>query len=220
MGARIEGLGTDTLVIEGVEELGGASHAVIPDRIEAGTYLVAAGVTGGEVVLEEVEPAHMSTLLDHLRRVGMAIEEGDRSLAVHNAGPLRGTDMRTEPYPGFPTDMQAQWMLLMTQAGGPARVVETIFEARFMHVAELLRMGAHIALDGGTARVEGPTPLTGAEVTASDLRASACLVLAGLAARGETVVHRVYHLDRGYERIEHKLEGLGAQVERLTEERP
>jgi len=220
MGAQIEGLGTDTLVIEGVDELGGAEHAVIPDRIEAGTYLVAAGVTGGEVVLEEVEPAHMVVVLEHLRRVGMAIEEGDRTLAVRNAGPLRGLDMRTEPYPGFPTDMQAQWMLLMTQAGGSARVAETIFEARFMHVAELLRMGAHIALDGGTATVEGPTPLTGAEVTASDLRASACLVLAGLAARGETLVHRVYHLDRGYERIEHKLEGLGAQVERLTEERP
>ncbi|RMG42387.1 MAG: UDP-N-acetylglucosamine 1-carboxyvinyltransferase [Acidobacteria bacterium] len=215
MGARIEGHGTRTITIEGVEELHGAEHRIIPDRIEAGTYLVAAAITGGRVTLEAVDPGHLGVVLERLERVGLGLECGRDWIRAQRAGALRAHDMVTEPYPGFPTDLQAQYMVLMTQAGGLSRISEQIFEARFMHVPELLRMGASIELSGHTAAVEGPTPLTGAEVTASDLRASACLVLAGLAARGRTVVHRVYHLDRGYEAIEEKLGRLGARIERV-----
>jgi len=217
MGARIEGAGTRTITIEGVEALGACEHRVIPDRIEAGTYLIAAAITGGKVTLEECEPSHLGAVLETLSRVGLRIETGPQWIRIGNGRPLRAVDLRTEPFPGFPTDLQAQYMVLMTQAGGSSTIDETIFESRFMHVPELLRMGASIELAGHEALVEGPTPLTGAEVTASDLRASACLVLAALAARGETIVHRVYHLDRGYESIERKLAALGARIERLAE---
>lgn len=217
MGAKIEGAGTDTIVVEGVPELGGAEHRVIPDRIEAGTFLVAAAVTGGKITLEDVEPSHLEAVIEQLRRVQLSIETGAGWIRVGNGRPLHAVDLETAPYPGFPTDLQAQYMVLMTQAGGVCRLKETIFENRFMHVPELRRMGAMVSLAGGAATIEGPTPLTGAEVTASDLRASVSLVLAGLAARGETTVHRVYHLDRGYERIEDKLQALGARIERLTE---
>jgi UDP-N-acetylglucosamine 1-carboxyvinyltransferase len=216
MGARIDGAGTATLVVDGVERLGGAEHSVIPDRIEAGTYLVAAAITGGQLTLEEVDPTHLEAVLAQLERVGLRLERGRRWIRVGPGGPLRALDLRTEPYPGFPTDLQAQYMVLMTQAGGGSRIEETIFEQRFMHVPELRRMGASIELDGRLAHISGPTPLLGAEVTASDLRASASLVLAGLAARGETILHRLYHLDRGYEAIESKLARLGARLERLT----
>ncbi|UCF68233.1 MAG: UDP-N-acetylglucosamine 1-carboxyvinyltransferase [Acidobacteriota bacterium] len=215
MGARIDGHGTRTIIIEGVDELHGAEHAIIADRIEAGTLLIAAAITGGRVTLEGVEPAHLEAVLARLRQVGLELECGKRWMRLGNGRPLRAHDMVTEPYPGFPTDLQAQYMVLMTQAGGVSRISEQIFEHRFMHVPELERMGAAIALSGHVATIEGPTPLTGAEVTASDLRASACLVLAGLAARGTTVVHRVYHLDRGYEQLESKLAALGARIERM-----
>jgi UDP-N-acetylglucosamine 1-carboxyvinyltransferase len=215
MGARIEGIGGDTLVVDGVESLGGAEHRVIPDRIEAGTYLIAAAITGGKLTLEQVEPSEMEAILAQLEEVGLRIERGERWIRAGLAGALHAVDLRTAPFPGFPTDLQAQYMVLMTQAGGRSRLEETIFEQRFMHVPELRRMGAAIELDGRQAEVSGPTPLLGAEVTASDLRASASLVLAGLAARGETLVHRLYHLDRGYEGIEQKLSRLGARVERL-----
>ncbi len=216
MGAGIEGAGTRTITIRGVPRLHGTEHRVIPDRIEAGTWLIAAAITGGKVTLEAVEPAHLEAVLDKLGKVGLSLEVGRDWIRIGNGRPLRSHDLVTEPYPGFPTDLQAQYMVLMTQAGGTSRITETIFERRFMHVPELRRMGASIELSGNTAIVEGPTPLTGAEVTASDLRASASLVLAGLAARGETIVHRVYHLDRGYEAIEEKLGALGARIERLS----
>ncbi len=215
MGAQIEGVGTRTLTIHGQERLRGANHTVIPDRIEAGTYLVAAAITGGKVTLEGVAPSHLAAVMDKLQKIGLRMESGPDWIRIGNGRPIRAHDVVTEPYPGFPTDLQAQYMVLMTQAGGQSRVSETIFEHRFMHVPELLRMGASIDLSGRLATIEGPTPLTGAEVTASDLRASASLVLAALAARGETTIHRVYHLDRGYERIEEKLAGLGARIERI-----
>lgn len=215
MGARIEGAGSPTLVVDGVETLSGADHEVIPDRIEAGTYLIAAAITGGRLTLEAVEPRHLGAVLDQLESVGLELERGDRWIRLGHGHPLVARDVRTEEYPGFPTDLQAQYMVLMTQAGGRSRIEETIFEQRFMHVPELRRMGAAITLEGQTAVVEGPTPLLGAEVTASDLRASASLVLAGLAARGETTIHRLYHLDRGYEAIETRLAELGARVERI-----
>jgi UDP-N-acetylglucosamine 1-carboxyvinyltransferase len=217
MGARVDGAGTSVITIEGVDALGPCEHRVIADRIEAGTYLIAAAITGGKVTLEDCEPGHLGAVLEALTKVGLRVETGPNWIRIGNGRPLRAIDLATEPYPGFPTDLQAQFMVLMTQAGGASTIDETIFESRFMHVPELRRMGASIDLAGHAARVEGPTPLTGAEVTASDLRASACLVLAALAARGETVVHRVYHLDRGYEAIEKKLAGLGARVERLSD---
>ncbi|MBP7147098.1 MAG: UDP-N-acetylglucosamine 1-carboxyvinyltransferase [Acidobacteria bacterium] len=217
MGARIDGAGTRTLTIEGVEALGGADHEVIPDRIVAGTFLIAAAITGGKVTLEGVRPDHLAAVLEQLERVGLRLETGPTWIRIGNGRPLHAHDMLTEPFPGFPTDLQAQYMVLMTQAGGVSHVTETIFERRFMHVPELRRMGAAIDLSSNIATIEGPTPLTGAEVTASDLRASACLVLAALAARGESIVHRVYHLDRGYEAIDQQLAALGARVERLKE---
>jgi UDP-N-acetylglucosamine 1-carboxyvinyltransferase len=218
MGARIEGAGTDVLTIRGGAPLRGVEHRVVGDRIVAGTFLAAAALTRGAVRAAGVRPAHLRAFLDKLHDAGVRFEEADDAVAVRpSEDSLRARDMVTQPYPGIATDLQAQYMALMTQAHGTAVIEETIFENRFMHVSELLRMGADIRLDGSTAVVRGPTPLTGAHVMATDLRASASLVLAGLAAEDETVVHRVYHLDRGYERIEEKLRALGADVERREE---
>ena len=215
MGARIEGAGTRTIRIEGVERLRGVEHKVIPDRIEAGTYLAAGALMGENVELQNCRPEHMTAVIDKLSEMGAQIETGETSIRVNRADPLRPANFRTLPHPGFPTDMQAQVMVLLTQAEGTSLITETIFENRFMHVSELNRMGADIDLDGHAAVVKGPTPLSGARVMATDLRASACLMLAGLIAEGQTLVDRVYHLDRGYEHIEEKLAGLGAQIERL-----
>ena len=216
MGATIEGAGTQTVRVLGSERLRGARHAVIPDRIEAGTYLAACAIAGGEIEIQRCVPAHLRAVIDKFRETGVRIEEGPDNLRVRAPRQVQAADVRTQPFPGFPTDMQAQYMALMTQASGAATISETIFENRFMHVAELERMGAQVRVDGRTAVVRGPTPLSGAQVMATDLRASASLVLAGLAARGETIVERVYHLDRGYYRIDEKLRGLGADIERLT----
>ncbi|OFW32766.1 MAG: UDP-N-acetylglucosamine 1-carboxyvinyltransferase [Acidobacteria bacterium RIFCSPLOWO2_12_FULL_60_22] len=216
MGAKIEGAGTSTIRIQGVTRLGGATHAVIPDRIEAGTFVAAAGITGGELTIEDCRPDHLLAVLEKFREAGLRIEAvTPTSLRVSNDGPLRAADMTTEEYPGFATDMQAQYMALVTQAAGTSLITETIFENRFLHALELVRLRANIRVEGNRAIVRGPTPLSGAPVTASDLRASASLVLAGLAAQGETVVERVYHIDRGYERIEQKLSALGAQIRRV-----
>jgi UDP-N-acetylglucosamine 1-carboxyvinyltransferase len=215
MGAWIEGAGTRTLRIEGVERLHGVEHPVIPDRIEAGTYLAAGALVGEDVELMNCRPEHMTAVIDKLVEMGARIETGETSIRVKRSDPMRPANIRTLPYPGFPTDMQAQIMVLLTQANGSSLITETIFENRFMHVSELNRMGAQIELDGHAAVVKGPTPLSGARVMATDLRASACLVLAGLIAEGQTLIDRVYHLDRGYEPIEKKLAGLGAQIERL-----
>jgi len=216
MGARIDGAGGDTLEIEGVDALGGADHRVLADRIEAGTYLLAAALTGGDVRLAGVDPAALAPLPELLASCGAQVELGPDSVRVARAGALRARDVVTAPFPGFPTDLQAQYMATMTAAEGVATIIETIFENRMQHVAELARMGADIRLSGHTARVHGPTRLTGARVMATDLRASACLVLAGLAAEGETIVDRIYHLDRGYESMETKLAALGARVERFS----
>ena len=219
MGARVRGAGTETITVEGVEQLGGAEHTIIPDRIETGTFIAAAAITGGELEIKDCQPEHLTAVVEKLREAGVEIEEvNPTTLAVRrSAGGLKGRDVTTDPYPGFPTDMQAQYMALMTQAEGAARVTETIFENRYMHASEMHRMGARIRIEGGTAVVEGPAALAGARVQASDLRASACLVLAGLAARGETTIDRVYHIDRGYEKIEDKLRAVGAEIERLRE---
>jgi UDP-N-acetylglucosamine 1-carboxyvinyltransferase len=219
MGARVRGAGTPTITVEGVEQLGGAEHTIIPDRIETGTFLVAAAITGGELEVKDCRPDHSAIVIAMLREAGVEIEEvNPTTLRVRRSeAGLRARDVVTEPHPRFPTDMQAQYMALMTQAEGAARVTETIFENRFMHASEMQRMGARIQIDGHTAIVEGPTALTGARVQASDLRASACLVLAGLAARGETVIDRVYHIDRGYEKIEAKLRQVGADIERIRD---
>ncbi|MEM6743907.1 MAG: UDP-N-acetylglucosamine 1-carboxyvinyltransferase [Pseudomonadota bacterium] len=217
MGARIEGEGTREITIEGVTALGAATHRVIADRIELGTYMMAPAIAGGSVELIGGERALVSALWDRLQEAGVAIEETERGLrASRENGALRPLHVITEPYPGFPTDLQAQLMALATQAEGESVLEERIFENRFMHAPELMRMGARIDVQGGTARVHGGAALKGAPVMATDLRASVSLILAGLAAEGETVVSRVYHLDRGYERLEEKLSGVGAQVERLT----
>ncbi|HEY7697529.1 MAG TPA: UDP-N-acetylglucosamine 1-carboxyvinyltransferase [Vicinamibacteria bacterium] len=217
MGAHIEGAGTERVEIEGVDRLRGARHEVLPDRIEAGTYLVASALVGEEVSVDRCRPEHLTAVLRALGRVGVATECGESSVAVRGRErQLRPVDVVTEPYPGFPTDMQAQFMVLLTQAEGRSVIQETIFENRFMHVGELARMGARIELQGHEAVVFGRTPLEGAKVMATDLRASACLVLAALAAEGETIIDRVYHLDRGYEHIEEKLNGLGADVSRVA----
>jgi UDP-N-acetylglucosamine 1-carboxyvinyltransferase len=217
MGARIRGAGTSTIEIEGVDRLAGAAHQVLPDRIEAGTYIVAGALMGDGVTVRDCRPAHLGTVLEALERAGVALDCDETSVAVRSrSGTLRPIEITTAPYPGFATDMQAQLMVLLTQADGTSAIEETIFENRFMHVAELSRMGARIDLQGPHAMVHGPSPLSGANVMATDLRASACLVLAGLVARGETVIDRVYHLDRGYEHIEDKLRGLGADVSRLA----
>jgi UDP-N-acetylglucosamine 1-carboxyvinyltransferase len=219
MGAKIEGAGTETMVIEGVEALGGAEHTIIPDRIETGTFIVAAAITGGELEIAKCEPKHIEAVIEKLRETGVEIEFVDPStlkVSRHSSG-LKASDVTTEPHPLFPTDMQAQYMTLMTQAEGTSVVTETIFENRFMHASELIRMGADIHISGNHATVNGPTKLTGARVIASDLRASASLVLAGLAAGGETLIDRVYHIDRGYETIVRKFRSLGADIERLKD---
>ena len=216
MGARIEGAGTDTVVIEGVESLHGADHSVIPDRIEAGTYALAAAATRGDVRIERCAPGHLGALTSRLRATGATVEANGDAMRVRSAGGLLSHDVATAPYPGFPTDLQAQWMALATGLDGIATITETIFENRFQHVAELVRMGARIRLEGRWAVVEGPSRLTGARVMASDLRASAALVVAALAAEGETTIERVYHLDRGYQRMEEKLRALGARVRRVS----
>jgi UDP-N-acetylglucosamine 1-carboxyvinyltransferase len=216
MGARITGAGTDRIVIEGVSRLSGATHAVMPDRIETGTFLVAAAITGGDLTVTGCAPEHNAALITKLQAAGAEVTEVDVStLRVRSEGGLRSADVTTAEYPGFATDLQAQYMALMTQAEGIAIITETIFENRFMHAQELARMGANIRLEGNQAIVAGRKELTGAGVIASDLRASASLVLAALVARGETVIDRVYHIDRGYEKIEGKLAGVGAQIRRL-----
>jgi UDP-N-acetylglucosamine 1-carboxyvinyltransferase len=216
MGARIEGIGTDTLTIDGVDRLRGARHSVIADRIEAGTYAVAAAITGGSVELKSIRMELISSLAVTLTAAGVSVTETATGVLIaRQNGPLVGVDVMTEPYPGFPTDMQAQIMALMTTATGASMITETVFENRFMHVPELSRMGANINVHQSSAMVRGVPALRGAPVMATDLRASVSLVLAGLAAEGETLVHRVYHLDRGYERLEEKLAGCGADIERI-----
>ena len=218
MGAKIKGAGTPTIEIEGVASLTGARHEVLPDRIEAGTYACAVAMTGGDVLLEGAREDLLPNALDVLRQTGAHIEETAQGLRVsRNGGGIRPVDVTTEPFPGFPTDLQAQFMALMTRAEGTSRITETIFENRFMHVQELARLGARIKLDGDVAIVEGARKLKGAPVMATDLRASVSLVIAALAAEGETIVHRVYHLDRGFEQLEEKLQACGATVERLRE---
>jgi UDP-N-acetylglucosamine 1-carboxyvinyltransferase len=216
MGARVNGAGSETIQIEGVESLGGAEHTIIPDRIETGTFIVAAALTQGRLEIKDCRPDHLDGVIEKLRSVGVAIKEvNPTTLEVTCPDGLKAGNVTTEPYPGFATDMQAQYMVLMTQAQGRSEIIETVFENRFMHASELQRMGAQIHIDGRSAIVDGPTMLTGARVIASDLRASASLVLAGLIAKDETVVDRVYHIDRGYEKIEAKLRAVGADIERI-----
>ncbi|WP_229007996.1 UDP-N-acetylglucosamine 1-carboxyvinyltransferase [Methylophilus sp. Leaf408] len=214
MGAKISGAGTDTITIEGVERLTGAEHHIVCDRIEAGTYMVAAAMTGGEVTLKNARPDLLEAVIEKLREAGAEISSDPNSITVRSNGQLKAINIRTAPHPAFPTDMQAQFMAMNTIADGVSTVVETIFENRFMHVQELQRMGANIEVQGNTAVVKGISALEGANVMATDLRASAGLVLAGLVADGETVIDRIYHLDRGYERLEEKLNQLGAKVRR------
>ena len=217
MGARIEGIGHSEMIVSGVPGLHAARHRVVPDRIEAGTFLMAAGITGGDLTLLGAEAGHLGSVIEVLRDAGMTIEETGKGLRARPAnGRLVGADAMTEPFPGFPTDLQAQFMALMTTAEGASMITETIFENRFMHVPELMRMGAHITVHGGSALVRGQSELKGAPVMATDLRASVSLVLAGLAASGTTQVNRVYHLDRGYERIEEKLAACGASIKRVA----
>ena len=217
MGARIKGKDSDTLVVEGVKKLHGAEMEVIPDRIEAGTYLLAVGAVGGEATVTQCNPQHLPALLEKLRAAGLSIEEGQDRIHVARKGPLRSVDIKTMPYPGFPTDLQAQIMALMTLSAGLSVIAETIFENRFMHVAELHRMGADIKVDGHSAIVTGADRLSGAPVMATDLRASASLVIAALAAEGETQISRVYHLDRGYDNLVGKLSAAGARIRREKE---
>ncbi|WP_306140596.1 UDP-N-acetylglucosamine 1-carboxyvinyltransferase [Roseibium sp. MMSF_3412] len=217
MGAKIEGAGTSTIRIQGVSRLHGAHHAVVPDRIETGTYAMAVAMTGGDVLLQGARSDLLESALDTLRQAGADITQTDEGLKVYrNGNGIQPVDVTTEPFPGFPTDLQAQFMALMTKAGGTSRVTETIFENRFMHVQELARLGAQIQVDGRTALIDGVSELRGAPVMATDLRASVSLVIAGLAAEGETTVNRVYHLDRGFERLEDKLTRCGAQIERIS----
>jgi len=219
MGARIKGAGTPIMEIEGVENLGSAEHTIIPDRIETGTFIVAAAITHGELEIKSCSPEHIKAVIEKLRDTGVEIEELNQStLSVRcSAAGMKAKDVTTEPHPLFPTDMQAQYMALMTQAEGTSTVTETIFENRFMHASELIRMGADIQISGNKATVQGRTPLTGARIIASDLRASASLVLAALCASGETLIDRVYHIDRGYETIVDKLSSIGANIERITD---
>ncbi|HEY6848109.1 MAG TPA: UDP-N-acetylglucosamine 1-carboxyvinyltransferase [Terracidiphilus sp.] len=216
MGAKIEGAGTSTMRIQGVTKLHGARHRINPDRIEAGTFLIAGAMTGGDLIVANCNPAHLGAVISKLEEAGVRIDLlGPDSVRVRSEGTLCAADVSTEEYPGFPTDMQAQYMALTTQANGVSQVKENIFENRFMHVQELVRMGANIKVDGNTAIVRGTTKLSAAAVMCSDLRASASLVLAALVADGESILDRVYHMDRGYERIEEKLRGVGAQIRRL-----
>jgi len=217
MGAKIEGAGTSTIRIQGVPRLHGAHHAVVPDRIETGTYAMAVAMTGGDVLLQGGRSDLLETALETLRQTGADITQTPDGLKVYrNGNGIQPVDVTTEPFPGFPTDLQAQFMALMTKAGGSSRITETIFENRFIHVQELARLGAQIHIDGRTATVDGVSTLRGAPVMATDLRASVSLVIAGLAAEGETTVNRVYHLDRGFERLEDKLTRCGAQIERIS----
>lgn len=218
MGAKISGDGTSTLRVQGVEQLHGCEHSVIPDRIEAGTFLVAGAITGGDLTIENCAPEHLGAVIAKMQQAGVRIDTvSETSLRVRPAEKLVGVDMTTEEYPGFATDMQAQYMALTTQAHGASLITETIFENRFLHASEMVRMGANISIDARRAVVRGPAKLSGTTVQASDLRASAGLVLAGLVASGETTIDRVYHIDRGYERIVEKLKAVGATIERVQE---
>jgi UDP-N-acetylglucosamine 1-carboxyvinyltransferase len=217
MGARVEGHGNSTIEIQGRERLGGAVHDVIPDRIETGTLMLAAAAAGGDVEIVKSEPAHLEELIRELRKAGVEVETGPGRIRVRRKGPVRPTRIVTEPHPGFPTDLQAPWMTLMCLAQGRSTIVEKIFEKRFLHAAELTRMGARIRVRGERAWIDGVRSLVGAPVMASDIRAGAALVVAGLAAGGETAISRVYHIDRGYERIEKKLSSLGARIRRGKE---
>ena len=217
MGARIDGVGTDKLIIEGVRRLHGANHSILPDRIECGTYACAVGITGGDVRLQGGQAEHLGAVVRALEEAGVAVTQEADALHVRRSGSLRGVDVMTEPYPGFPTDMQAQFMALLSVAEGASMVTETIFENRFMHVPELNRMGARINVHGASAIIRGVPSLSGAPVMATDLRASFSLILAALAATGETVLSRIYHLDRGYEAVERKLTGCGALIERVSD---
>jgi UDP-N-acetylglucosamine 1-carboxyvinyltransferase len=215
MGAKIKGAGTTEITIEGQPELGGTKHIIIPDRVETGTLLTAAAITRGELEIRECIPGHLEAVISQFRNIGVEVEADTTRLFVRASKAIRAASISTEVYPGFPTDMQAQYMALMTQAEGDSEISETIFENRFMHVSELQRLGADLRVNGNSVRVSGPRPLTGARVMASDLRASASLVLAALVARGETRIERVYHIDRGYEAIEEKLCSVGATIERI-----
>src|ERR1700734_3257030 len=217
MGAQIEGAGTSTIKIKGVAKLHGARHRINADRIEAGTYLIAGAITGGDLNIDSCNPDHLGALISKLEECGVKLEVGKENIRVHSGSALKAADITTEEYPGFPTDMQAQYMALMTQAEGTSIVTENIFENRFMHVGELNRMGANISVQGRSATVRGGTKLQSAAVMCSDLRASAALVLAALGADGESILDRVYHMDRGYERLEEKLRGVGAQIRRMGE---
>src|SRR6202453_3645474 len=216
MGAKIEGAGTSTIRVQGVTRLHGARYRINPDRIEAGTFLIAGAITGGDLIVANCNPSHLGAVITKLKSAGVRVDQlGPESVRVRADGPLRAEDISTEEYPGFPTDMQAQYMALATQSEGVSQVTENIFENRFMHVQELVRMGANIKVEGNSATVQGPAKLSAAAVMCSDLRASASLVLAALVADGESILDRVYHMDRGYERIEEKLRGVGAQIRRL-----
>jgi UDP-N-acetylglucosamine 1-carboxyvinyltransferase len=218
MGAKIEGVGTSRIVVTGVARLGGAHHAVLPDRIEAGTYAMAVAMTGGDVLLQNTRPELLQSALDVLVQAGTTVTPTNEGIRIaRNGSGLMPVDVTTAPFPGFPTDLQAQLMALMTRAKGTSRITETIFENRFMHVQELARLGARIRLDGDTATIEGVERLKGAPVMATDLRASVSLVIAGLAAEGETTVNRVYHLDRGFEKLEEKLGACGAAISRISD---
>jgi UDP-N-acetylglucosamine 1-carboxyvinyltransferase len=215
MGASIRGLGTSTITIQGVRSLGGVHHEVIPDRIEAGTFIIAAAITKGDVVLRGVDLSHLSDVVARLKKAGLSIKQQGNSVRVRWVKPLKPVSAATDVYPGFPTDMQAQWIALMSVTKGSSKISETVFENRFLHVQELLRFGAHITLDGRNALIKGVEHLSGCSVMVSDLRAGAALVLAGLAAQGKTDVLRIYHLDRGYENLEKKLSKLGARIRRV-----
>ena len=217
MGAKIAGAGSPTITVTGVEKLHGAEHEVIPDRIEAATFAIAAAATSGEVTLKGARADHLRAVMDKLNEAGVAIERRGENLVVRRRGPLKVVDVTTLPYAGFPTDVQAQMMSLLALAPGISIITERIFESRFMHVSELARLGADIETEGPSAIVKGGRPLSGAPVMASDLRASAALVIAGLAAKGATQVNRIYHLDRGYERMDAKLRDLGARIQRIEE---
>jgi UDP-N-acetylglucosamine 1-carboxyvinyltransferase len=215
-GAQIRGVGTDVIKVEGVSKLHGVEHRIIPDRIEAGTYMIASAITKGNVYVRNVLSEHLKPLIAKMKEMGVQIEEDIEGIRVWVDGPLKGVDIKTLPHPGFPTDLQAQTMALLTQVSGPSLAIETVWENRFMHVDELKRMGADIKLDGRTALIK-PTELTGARVTATDLRAGAALILAGLVAQGNTEVSEIYHIERGYENIESKLRGIGAKITRTSD---
>jgi UDP-N-acetylglucosamine 1-carboxyvinyltransferase len=217
MGAKITGEGSPSIEIEGVKKIHGAEYTIISDRIEAGTFMVASAMTGGDITVKKIEPAHQNVLIDKLQQAGCRVDKGKNTIRVKRNGHLKPVDVTTLPYPGFPTDLQAQMMALMSVTPGISVITEKIYPDRFMHVSELNRMGSQIILEGPSAIVHGVKRLSGAPVMASDLRASAALVIAGLVAEGDTQVNRVYHLDRGYENLEVKLKGLGASIHRQRE---